>query len=270
MQPLTGDPSALIDLERFPIQHLHEPASITFADQCRSEFELNGLCALPGFIKQSAMQRLVDETRSLIPDAYFCDSTHDAYLNEGSDKPTKNEAEHRQEKTFVGSIPYDKIQTDMALKQLYLWDPLMHFIGYVLNKPALYRFADPFGACSVNVFVDGGQHGWHFDESEFTVTLMLQAPEQGGSFEYVPGIRGLPNENELVSQALEGTSAGIKELPFTAGTLLIFGGRQTLHRVTKIAGEQARLVPVLCYAETPDLTNSPPVQQLFWGRTATA
>jgi hypothetical protein len=95
---------------------------------------------------------------------------------------------------------------------------------------------------------------------------MLQAPEQGGAFEYVPQIRGRADEKAIVANVLDGSREGVIELPFTAGTLLIFGGNQTLHRVTRVSGKRARLVPVLCYAEEPDLVNSTAVRELFWGR----
>ena len=167
------------------------------------------------------------------------------------------------------SIPYDRIGDDSSLRRLYLWDPLKDFVGAVLGKPRLHRFADPLGACSVNVFVDGGEHGWHFDESEFTVTLMLQAPESGGAFEYVPGIRGREDEKAIVATVLDGDRERVLELPFTAGTLLLFGGRRTLHRVTRVGGARPRLVPVLTYAERPGLRNSEAVRKLFWGRTGT-
>ena len=104
--------------------------------------------------------------------------------------------------------------------------------------------------------MDGGQHGWHFDESEFTVTLMLQQPDEGGDFEYVPQIRGLENEKQFVQHLLDGHRAGVVQLPFTPGSLLIFGGRQTIHRVTQVHRDVPRLVPVLCYAEQPDRVNS--------------
>ena len=54
-----------------------------------------------------------------------------------------------------------------------------------------------------------------------------------------------------------------------AGTLLIFGDRQTLHRVTRVIGARPRLVPVLTYTERQGLKNSETVRKLFWGRTGT-
>ena len=125
------------------------------------------------------------------------------------------------------------------------------------------------GACSINVYVDGGEHGWHFDESKFTITLLLQQPDEGGLFEYVPQIRGLDNEKEIVQGVLDGSRQGVMQLPFTPGTLLVFAGSQTIHRVTRVSGPIPRLVPILCFGETPDLVNSEEVRKLFWGRTAT-
>ena len=99
---------------------------------------------------------------------------------------------------------------------------------------------------------------------------MLQPPDEGGSFEYVPQIRGLENEKEIVARVLKGSRDEVVGLPFTPGTLLIFGGSQTLHRVTRVHGGQPRLVPVLCYSEQPGMMNSESVRNLFWGRTGTA
>jgi len=257
----------MIDLSQYPIRDLTQTPGRAFADKCRLDYKNTGLCMLPGFIKPAALEAMTNEASAFTDKAYFCKSTHSAYLDNGDDSVSKDDVANRQEQTFVGSVAYDYIPDNSRLKQLYQWDPLKEFIGYVLDKSTFHRFADPFGACSVNVFVEGGEHGWHFDESEYTVTLMLQAPEHGGTFEYVPQIRGRPDEKTIVGQVLDGKRDGVVELPFTAGTLLIFGGNQTLHRVTRVSGNRARLVPVLCYAEDPNLVNSESVRQLFWGRS---
>ena len=261
----------MVDLDRYPIDTAGDTAgsarAAAFAQTCRDRFLADGLCVLPEFIRPEALETLAEEANGKLGDAWFCKSTHNAYLTPSDTSLPADDVARRQERTFVGSVPYDRIGEDSALRRLYLWDPLRDFIGAVLGKPRLHRFADPLGACSINVFVDGGEHGWHFDESEFTVTLMLQAPETGGSFEYVPGIRGHEDEKAIVAAVLDGDRHPVLELPFTAGTLLIFGGRQTLHRVTRVHGARPRLVPVLTYAERPGLANSEAVRKLFWGRT---
>ena len=224
---------------------------------------------LPEFLRPEALEILVEEVNGCIGDAWFCDGTHSVHLEEGDSGVSAEGIAGRQGRTFVGSVPYDRLGEDSALRRLFLWDPLKDFVGAVLGLPRLHRFEDPLGACSVNVFVEGGEHGWHFDESEFSVTLMLQAPEAGGSFEYVPRIRGSEDEDAIVAAVLDGDRDRVQELRFTPGALLVFGGRQTLHRVTRVGGSRPRLVPVLTYAERPGLTNSEAVRMLFWGRTGT-
>ena len=258
---------SMVNRQRYPIDKPDSEAGMVLLDACREEFVSGGLCILSGFILPEALAALADEANNVLDDAYFCDSTHNVYLTESDPDLPPEDVTQRQEATFVGSVAYDRLPADGLLKKLYLWDPLMNFIGSILGKQPFFRFADPLGACSINVFVDGGQHGWHFDESEFTITLMLQQPSHGGLFEYVPGIRGLDNEKKTVGGVLEGKREGVMQLPFTPGTLLIFGGRQTIHRVTRVSGTTPRLVPVLCYAEKPDLVNSEHVRKLFWGRT---
>ena len=260
------DARNMVNLAQYPIVDLESADGAAFARSCREEYLQTGLCMLEGFILPNALQTLAEEAQGVAGDAYFCKSSHNAYLT-SNDSDAADDVASRQEQTFVGSVPYDRIDPKSQLNSLYQWDPLKNFIGQVLGKEALHRFADPFGACSINVFVDGGEHGWHFDESEFTVTLMLQPPEVGGVFEYVPLIRGRDDEKKTVADLLDGKRDGVVELPFSPGTLLIFGGNQTIHRVTRVQGDRPRLVPVLCFSETPGQVNSESVRQLFWGRT---
>ncbi len=256
----------IVDLSLYPISDLESAEGAACVSRHRQEFLETGLCILPNFVKPDALQKLADEGNAVADQAYFCTSTHNAYLTDDDTDLPADDVARRQEKTFVGSVAYDLLGESSMLKRLYLWEPLRHFIGSVLGKSEFYRLADPLGACSINVFVDGGQHGWHFDESEFSVTLMMQQPEIGGAFEYVTGIRGVDNEKELLEGILNGDRSNVVQLPFTSGTLLIFGGRQTIHRVTQVHGSIPRLVPVLCYAETPNHANSETVRKLFWGR----
>ncbi|NKB77501.1 MAG: hypothetical protein GKR96_10785 [Gammaproteobacteria bacterium] len=191
---ILDNPAQLVNLQRYPIDTLGSASGIAFAKQCKRDYERTGLCILPSFIQADALETLVTEANKASKHAYFCKNTHNAYLSDMGSTAAEGSIERRHEQTFVGSVPYDRIEGNSLLKALYLWDPLKDFIGQVLGKTSLYRFADPLGACSINVFADGGEHGWHFDESEFTVTLMLQPPSIGGSFEYAPFVRNRPDD----------------------------------------------------------------------------
>ena len=174
-QPM-ADARNMVDLDRYPMLDLESAEGAAFARSCREEYLQTGLCMLKEFILPHVLPGLAAEAARFADDAYFCKSSHNAYLTEDDSSRAADDIERRQEQTFVGSVPYDRIDSRSQLNGLYQWDPLKNFIRFVLGKETLYRFADPFGACSINVFVDGGEHGWHFDESEFTVTLMLQPP----------------------------------------------------------------------------------------------
>ena len=257
----------IVDLHRYPIDTPCSIAAQKFTAQCRRQYADDGLCVLPEFILPAARRRLASEADAASGDAYFCDNTHNAYLTADDPNLSADDVARRSERTFVGSVAYDQLGDHDALRKLYEWNPLKDFIGGVLGKPKLHRFADPLGACSINVFTDGGRHGWHFDESEFSVSLMLQSPIAGGEFEYVPRIRGRSDEKKIVARLLDGDCDEATELPFTAGTLLIFGGNQTIHRVVKVTGNRARLTAILCYSEAASQKNSEAVRELFWGRS---
>jgi hypothetical protein len=72
---------------------------------------------------------------------------------------------------------------------------------------------------------EGDELGWHFDNSEFAVTLMLQDSERWGSFEFVPWIRDAHDERlGEVGTLLAGARDGVLPLVGAPGTLALFQG----------------------------------------------
>ncbi|MDH3689593.1 MAG: hypothetical protein OEU36_08980 [Gammaproteobacteria bacterium] len=264
--PLTIE--KIFDLERYPIHDLSGRAGDELLQRCRQDIQKSGVCLLPGFLTPKAIDAIAVEANESLPKAFFCHNTHNAYLKDDDPSFPEDHPRRRRLKTDVGSIAYDHLPQAGALCRLYQWDPLTRFMGLVLGYEKFYRGDDPLGALSINVFEPGGGHSWHFDESHFTVTIMVQPAEQGGVFEYVSNIRTPDDDNyDTVGQILEGKHQGVLQLPFEPGTLSIFAGRNTLHRVTTVGGSRHRLVPVLTYDTKPGSINSDEVRMLFWGRT---
>ncbi|MBC6440054.1 MAG: 2OG-Fe(II) oxygenase [Rhodospirillales bacterium] len=115
---------------------------------------------------------------------------------------------------------------------------------------------------------DGDSHGWHYDEAQFTVSVMLQAPDGGGRYEYVSGLRGEDfDDYDGLSRVLDGDRSRVEAVPITPGTLMLFGGRHLLHRVSPVEGQTTRYIATLCYRDRPGMANSPEVRALFYGRT---
>jgi hypothetical protein len=55
--------------------------------------------------------------------------------------------------------------------------------------------------------------------------------------------------------------------PMTPGTLMLFEGRRSLHRVTPISGDRARYVALLGYDTKPDTMSSELLKLIRYGRT---
>ena len=129
----------MVNLERCPVEDLDSPEGAAFARSARRRFLEDGLCLVPGFIRPEALEILAGEANGCIWDAWFCRSTHNVYLAEASPNLPAGDAAMRQERTFVGSIPYDRSGEDASLPRLYLCEPLKDFLGAVLGKPRLHR-----------------------------------------------------------------------------------------------------------------------------------
>ncbi|MBV9523126.1 MAG: hypothetical protein JO010_10060 [Alphaproteobacteria bacterium] len=130
----------------------------------------------------------------------------------------------------------------------------------------MYVLADQYQCLNISVIPEGPGHNWHFDDPDFVVTLMLQKPERGGDFECVPGLRSPENENYAgVRAILRGARERVEVVPFQPGTLMIFRGRYTLHRVSAVMGRQARLIAVLSYSTQPGYYGSDLANRLVYG-----
>ncbi len=66
---------------------------------------------------------------------------------------------------------------------------------------------------------------------------------------------------------LAGERAGVETLPLTPGTLLVFEGRHSLHRVSPIAGRRWRHVGLLAYDTKPGTMGSDLLRADRYGRT---
>ena len=137
-----------------------------------------------------------------------------------------------------------------------------------MEKDELYPMADPLAAFNVMAYAEGQALNWHFDRSEFTVTLLLQAPEFGGIFEYRTDLRTADDPNyDGVADLLNGQDPLMRQMNVMPGTLNVFKGVNTPHRVTQVQGSRARMIAVLTYYERPGAMFTQTEQLGFYGRT---
>ena len=173
----------------------------------------------------------------------------------------------------MSTLAHDQLDSDKPLLRLYNDDRFLRFIAYVVGKENLFRLEDPLGATSINICPTGTSQNWHFDEAKFTVTIMIQKPEDGGQFKLTKPIRNLKgscSDDEDFYKLIDGVLTGDQDvsstLEFEPGTLSIFCGSVCLHKVTETLGKKDRLVAVLCFADEAGRRNSDRVQEKFWGR----
>ena len=68
-----------------------------------------------------------------------------------------------------------------------------------------------------------------------------------------------------VEKVLDGRHAPAT-LEVTPGTLVLFRGRNSMHRVTPTIGERTRILVVLAYNATPGVALSEAARMTFYGR----
>jgi hypothetical protein len=262
------DPAALVDLARYPIAALESPDGATLLAHCHKELARDGALTLPGFIRPERVEPLAAEARGLLPLTFNMGKDHTCYFEPADDSVGPEHPRRRLIHTNQGSVASDHIGDDTMLRCLYQWDELMSFIAAVLGEPVLYRHADTFAALNINVFEAGQGLNWHFDRTDFSVTLSMQIADSGGDFEYAPLLRRPGDENfDGVSRILGGARDTVRRLDFPPGTLAVFRGHNSLHRVTPVRGPRARIAAVLSYVREPGVTFTSYAQKLFYGRT---
>ncbi len=89
-----------------------------------------------------------------------------------------------------------------------------------------------------------------------------------GDFEVVPRVRSADDERyDNVARVLAGDTTDVVMLPMSPGTLLIFEGRHSIHRVTPIAGATTRLVGLFGYDTQPGTMSSELLKLVRYGRS---
>jgi len=258
----------LIDLERYPILDLGTGPARTLTRQCRAQLDATGACELPGFLTPDATAALIREADALAGSAYHSETAGTAYLEVPDFSLPDDHPRRLFGRSSVGVVAYDMFPPDSPLRSLYESDALMSFIAAALGKERLYRYADPLGALNLAVMGDGEELYWHFDQTDFVTSIALRDGDEGGDFEYVPLIRSAQDENyPSVQRLLQGSNDGVVKMPMCPGTLLLFEGRNSIHRVSPLHGGTQRLVALLAYDTKPGTRSSEVLQLSRYGRT---
>lgn len=270
MSGVVADPVTLIDSARYPLHALDSEAGAALVEHQRAALASTGVALLPGFARPETVRSIARDAEALRSASAFLEDVGGTAYLEGVDRSYPEGHPRRTEiHSLTWVIARDVIPEPCAARTLYDWPALTEFVSRVLDVRPLHRMADPLGALNLTIMDDQHVQGWHYDNADFVVSMAIQASESGGLFECAPGIRTDDDEHyDDVAEVLV-TDGGDRVVvyPMVPGTLMIFRGRHSLHRVSPVQGDTARIVALFAYDRTPTADSSAAFKMLRYGRT---
>lgn len=256
----------ILDLDRFPIDRPGSPEWRALVERCRTDLAADGMYNLDGLMRRDAAAAAVSEmTPRFATESFLHERRHNIYFKKLGDLP-KDHPALQEFHTSNRTLCADQIEGS-ALLRLYEWPEFAQFLAATMGKPELHVMDDPLARVNVMSYQEGQALNWHFDRSEFTTTLLLQSPDQGGGFEYRTDLRSDEDPNyDGVARLLNGADRDSKVITLSPGTLNVFKGKNTAHRVTPVVGGKPRVIAVFSYYENPGVTFSDSERIGFYGR----
>ena len=264
-------PLEMVDTDRYPLTDPDSPAWRDTVARTRAELADAGCSVLADFVRPGLHEVLRAECAALEPHAYTKIEQVNAY-NIALDTPLP--AGHpartimQRGNAFVAR---DHIPASSIISRLYTSPLFQRFVADCFGLPRLHELADPLSGLTLNVIAPGRAHPWHFDTNSYTVSMLTQAAEAGGTFEYCPGIRSAADENfPAVRSVLAGDRSRVRRLALRPGDLQLFQGRFALHRVSTVEGGIARHSAIFAYSERPGVIGSAERTRQLFGRVLPA
>ena len=254
--------NAIVNLNKYPLD------KSSFINQCKSSIDAEGCIVLPDFLRKDSIRQLIKESRQNQYKALKSKQKHSVYIAPSDESLPVDHPYNRQVISSKGCITDDQLEDNSDLKNLYRSELFRDFIAEVVGEKYLYEYADNLSSINIHYAAESQELGWHFDNSSFAVTLLIQQSHKGGEFQYIRNFRDADN-NEMnfdgVQQLLEG-NLNYESLMMNPGTLVLFRGRNSIHRVTPVEGDLTRILAVLAYNSEPNVALSETSRMTFYGR----
>jgi hypothetical protein len=145
-----------------------------------------------------------------------------------------------------GTVAYDKLREHAPeMVAFYQSDWLHSLISDLVGEQVYVTPANDQSSCSLLLYSDEGDHiGWHYDHNfyrgrHFTVLLSIENHGTGPA--------------RLSSAVLEmQTKEGFRRIPTPPNTLVAFEGARILHRVTRLAADERRVLLSMTFSARPE------------------
>ena len=254
--------NSIIDFSNHPIDDLN------YINKCNYFIKENSILVLENFLLKNSLIKILNEAKLLEKEAFYCEQKHTIFLKKQSSDYEQEDPLNILMTSDKGCVPHDLIDTNSDLNILYKSDIFKNFIIKVLDLEKIYPYVDKLSSINLNYYQKGQQLGWHFDNASFAITLMIQSSPIGGEFEYISEGRD-SNKNfidrDIISRVISGLEKPNK-LNANDGTLILFYGRNYLHRVTPVESKIPRILVTLNYNEENNVELSENAKMTFFGR----
>lgn len=261
----------LLDLDTYPLDRPDSPEYAALVASCRARLAEEGMFDLPGFLRPEVTKAAAEATKpAMATESYRHARSHNIYFRDAVEGLAPDHPALAKVETINHTLTADQLVGNPVIA-LYEWQPFADFLAAAMGKPALYRMEDPMARVNVQASRDGEALNWHFDRSEFTTTILLQAPEIGGELEYRSNLRSADDPNyDGVAALLRGEDPEVKKTRLATGALNVFRGVNTLHRVVQVKGPVERIVAIFSFFDRPGVAMTAKEQTGFYGRAVAA
>lgn len=257
----------ILDLDRYPLDQPGSPAWHALVARCHSDLARDGMFNLDGLLLPKALDRAMAEVGPIMERLSFLHKRHhNIYFRKEVPGLAPDHPALAMVDTINHTVCGDQLE-QTVIDWIYSWPQMAVFLAATMQKPTLFTMADPLARMNIMRYGAGEALNWHFDRSEFTTTLLLQEPSGGGEFLYRTNLRSDTDPNyDGVAAVLTGNDPDVQSHILKAGTLNVFKGKNTLHKVNKCQGPQDRFIAVFSYYERPGVRFTKEEQVGFYGR----
>ena len=251
---------------KFILGSTYNDEFFTKGSNYRESLEKNGILIFKSFISNSGLNLLQKEASDLKESAFRSSSEYNVYISEYDNAFSADSPRNRIMSTSKKCIPNDLIPNQSILQKIYDSPLVRSFFLDLLEKDELHPYEDPLSSININYYDKGDALGWHFDNSDYTITLLVKNCIKGGVYEFFNDMR-YKNDKEdydLVEKILDKKVKGIK-VDSLEGDLMIFKGNKSIHQVTAVE-EGERILVTFNYNEESGVSLSEQSRRTFFGR----
>ena len=242
--------------------------STDYLNVCKNKLKNDSVLQLDNFLLKKSLKNIQNEANFLHSQAYYCSQSHTVLLNKKNNKLAVQDPCNIEVNSNKGCVPHDLIPNNSDLVYLYNSSIFIYFLESVLGVNKIYPYKDTLSSINYNYYEKGQQLGWHFDNASFAITLMVQSPDSGGVFQYINKGRNFEKnliDKNLIRSVLNG-SYPVNKLSVLPGTLILFFGRNYLHRVAPVTSKKSRILVTLNYNLEENVELSENARLTFFGR----